>query len=78
MMARVLGVSRPGFCRWLEAGGSGEDPRGPLKEAITETWGASERRFGFRKAWSRLTGDPRYGRLAGTTPCRVRKLYSLT
>jgi putative transposase len=76
MMARVLGVSRSGFYRWLKAGGSGEDPRGPLKEAITETWDASERRFGFRKAWSKLTGDPKYGRLAGTTPCRVRKCMS--
>ena len=26
MMARVLGVSRSGFYRWLKAGGSGEDP----------------------------------------------------
>ena len=25
MMARVLGVSRSGFYRWLKAGGSGED-----------------------------------------------------
>jgi hypothetical protein len=31
MMARVLGVSRPGSCRWLKAG-SPEDPWGPLKE----------------------------------------------
>ena len=53
MMARVLGVSRSGFYRWLKAGGSGEDPWGPLKEAIIEIWDASGRRFGFRKVWSR-------------------------
>ena len=76
MMARVLGVSRSGFYRWLKAGGSGEDPGGPLKEAIIETWDASERRFGLRKAWSKLTGDPKYGRFAGTTPYRVRKCMS--
>lgn len=76
MMARVLGVSRSGFYRWPKAGGSGEDPRGPLKEAIIETWDASGRRFGLRKAWSKLTGDPKYGRFAGTTPYRVRKCMS--
>jgi transposase-like protein len=31
MMARVLGVSRSGSCRWLKAGGSGEDPWGPSR-----------------------------------------------
>lgn len=76
MMARVLGVSRSGFYRWLKAGGSGEDPWGPLKEAVIEIWGASERRFGFRKVWSKLTGDPKYGRFAGTTLYRVRKCMS--
>ena len=76
MMARVLGVSRSGFYRWLKAGGSGEDPWGPLKEAIIEIWEESGRRFGFRKVWSKLTGDPKYGRFAGTTPCRVRKCMS--
>lgn len=76
MMARVLGVSGSGFCRWLKAGGSGEDPWGPLREAVIEIWGAGERRFGFRKVWSKPTGDPKYGRFAGTTPCRVRKCVS--
>ena len=76
MMARVLGVSRSGFYRWPKAGGSGEDPRGPLKEAIIEIWDASERRFGLRKVWSKLTGDPKYGRFADTTPYRVRKCMS--
>ena len=75
MMARVLGVSRPGFCRWVKAG-SPEDPWGPLKEAIAAIWDASGRRFGFRKVWSKLMDDPRYGRFAGTTPCRVRKCMS--
>jgi transposase InsO family protein len=76
MMARVLGVSRSGFYRWLKAGGSGEDPWGPLKEAIIEIWDASGRRFGFRKVWPELTGDPKYGRFAGTVPCRVRRCMS--
>ncbi|RHD71045.1 IS3 family transposase, partial [Olsenella sp. AM30-3LB] len=76
MMARVLGVSRSGFYRWPKAGGSGEDPGGPLKEAIIEIWDASGRRFGLRKVWSKLTGDPKYGRFAGTTPYRVRKCMS--
>ena len=49
---------------------------GPLKEAIIEIWDASGRRFGFRKVWSKLTGDPKYGRFAGTTPCRVRRCMS--
>ena len=49
---------------------------GPLKEAIIEIWDASGRRLGFRKVWSKLTGDPKYGRFAGTTPCRVRKCMS--
>ena len=73
VMARVLGVGRSGSCRWLKAGGSGEDPWGPRKEAIVGIWDASGRRFGFRKAWPRLAGDPKHGRFAGTTPCRVRK-----
>ena len=34
MMARVLEVSRAHFYRWLKAKGGGEDPWGPLKEAI--------------------------------------------
>jgi transposase InsO family protein len=76
MMARVLGVSRSGSCRWLKAGGSGEDPWGPLKEAIIEIWDAGGRRFGFRKVWSKLMDDPRYGRFAGTTRYRVRKCMS--
>ena len=75
MMARVLGVSRPGFCRWVKAG-SPEDPWGPLKEAIAAIWEESGRRFGFRKVWSKLAGDPKYGRFAGTTLYRVRKCMS--
>ena len=75
MMARVLGVSRSGFYRWVKAG-SPEDPWGPLKEAIIGIWGESGRRFGFRKVWSKLAGDPKYGRFAGTTRCRVRKCMS--
>ena len=72
MMARVLGVSRSGFYRWVKAG-SPEDPWGPLKEAIIGIWEESGRRFGFRKVWSKLAEDPKYGRFAGTTLYRVRK-----
>lgn len=49
---------------------------GPLKEAIIEIWDAGGRRFGFRKVWSKLAGDPKYGPFAGTVPCRVRKCMS--
>ena len=49
---------------------------GPLKEAIIEIWDASGRRFGFRKVWSKLIDDSRYGRFEGTVPCRVRKCMS--
>ena len=70
------GREQVGSCRWLKAGGSGEDPWGPLKEAIIEIWDASGRRFGFRKVWSKLAGDPKYGRFSGTTPCRVRRCMS--
>ena len=76
MMARVLGVSRSGFYRWLKAGGSGEDLWGPLKEAIIEIWDASGRRFGFRKVWSKLMDDPRYAEFAGTTRYRVQRCMS--
>ena len=48
MMARVLEVSRSGFYRWLKAKG-GEDPWGPLKEAICAIWEESDRRFDFCK-----------------------------
>ena len=49
MMERVLEVSRAHFYRWLKAGGGGEDPWGPLKEAICAIWEESDRRFSFRK-----------------------------
>jgi transposase InsO family protein len=49
---------------------------GPLKEAIIEIWDASGRRFGFRRVRPKLTGDPKYGRFAGTTLYRVRKCMS--
>ncbi|WP_368018957.1 IS3 family transposase [Olsenella sp. AGMB03486] len=75
MMARVLGVSRSGSCRWPGAGG-GEDPWGALKEAIIAIWEESGRRFGFRKVWSKLMDDDRYAGFAGTTRCRVRKCMS--
>jgi putative transposase len=72
MMERVLEVSRSGFYRWLKAGG-GEDPWGPLKEAICAIWEKSDRRFGFRKVWAKLTGDPQYAKFTGTTRYRVRR-----
>ena len=49
---------------------------GPLKEAIIGIWDAGGRRFGFRKVWPELAGDPKYGPFAGTVPCRVRKCMS--
>ena len=47
MMERVLEVSRAHFYRWLKAKGGGEDPWGPLKEAICAIWEESDRRFSF-------------------------------
>ena len=77
MMARVLGVSRSGFYRWLKANPGGSDPWAELKEAISEVWEASRRRFGFRKVHAKLTGDPRYSdRFGGVTRYRVRKCMS--
>ncbi|QUC04090.1 hypothetical protein [Atopobium sp. oral taxon 416] len=49
MMERVLEVSRAHFYRWLKAKGGGEDPWGPLKEAICAIWEESDRRFSFCK-----------------------------
>ena len=49
MMARVLEVSRAHFYRWLKAEGGGEEPWGPLKEAICAIWEESDRRFSFCK-----------------------------
>ena len=63
MMERVLEVSRAHFYRWLKAKG-GEDLWGPIKEAICAIWEESDRRFSFRKVWSKLTGDP-----------KLRKIY---
>ena len=48
MMERVLEVSRAHFYRWLKAKGGGEDPWGPLKEAICAIWEESDKRFSFR------------------------------
>ena len=77
MMARVLGVSRSGFYRWLKANPGGSDPWDELKEAISEVWEASRGRFGFRKVHAKLTGDPRYSdRFGGVTRYRVRKCMS--
>ena len=76
MMARVLGVSRSGFYRWPKAGGGGEDPWGPLKEAIAAIWEESGRRSGFRKVWPKLMDDPRYAEFAGTTRYRVQRCMS--
>jgi transposase InsO family protein len=74
MMARVLGVSRSGFYRWLRANPEGSDPWAELKDAILEVWEASRRRFGFRKVHAKLEGDPKYhGRFGGVTRYRVRK-----
>lgn len=74
MMARVLGVSRSGFYRWLRSNPDGDDPWAGLKEAILGIWEASKRRFGFRKVHARLARD--FPEFAGTTRYRVRKCMS--
>ena len=71
MMARLLGVSRSGFYRWLKSNPGGGDPWGPLKDAILEIWRGSKGRFGFRKVHARLACD--FPEFAGTTRYRVRK-----
>jgi transposase InsO family protein len=74
MMARVLGVSRSGFYRWLKANPDGADPWAGLKEAILSIWERSRRRFGFRKVHARLASD--FPEFAGTTRHRVRRCMS--
>ena len=71
MMARVLGVSRSGFYRWLKGNPGGADPWAGLKAAILKIWERSKGRFGFRKVHSRLAED--FPEFAGTTRYRVRK-----
>ena len=57
MMARVLGVSRSGFYRWLKYNPDGADPWAALNEAILEVWEGSRRRFGLGKVHARLATD---------------------
>ena len=74
MMARVLGASRSGLCRWLRANPEGSDPWAEPRDAMLEVWVAGRRHFGFRKARAKLEGDPRYhGRFGGVTRHRVRE-----
>ena len=47
MMARILGVSRSGFCSW-PAGGCPEDDWSAEREAVRRVWPELDRRFGFR------------------------------
>lgn len=47
MMARILGVSRSGFCSWL-AGGCPEDDRSAERGTVRRVRLESDRRFGFR------------------------------
>ena len=77
MMARVLGVSRSGFYRWLKSNPDDADPWAALKEAILEVWEGSRRRFGFRKVHAKLVGDDRWsGEFGSVTRYRVRKCMS--
>ena len=68
MMARILGVSRSGFCSWL-AGGCPEDDWSAEREAVRRIWLESDRRFGARFVKCLLPAE-----FSGLTLYRVRKL----
>ena len=46
LMARVLEVSRSGFCSWL-ASGCPRDDWAAERDAVMRVWLESDRRFGF-------------------------------
>ena len=68
MMARILGVSRSGFCSRL-AGGCSEDGWSAEREAVRRVWLESDRRFGARFVKCFLPAE-----FSGLTLYRVRKL----
>lgn len=68
LMARVLGVSRSGFCSWLSNGRPREDWSAE-REAVRRVWPEPDRRFGFRFVKRFLPGE-----FSGLTLYRVRKL----
>ena len=53
MMARLLGVSRSGYCSWLDAGGRLDPLAGP-KDAVAALWEGSGRTFGWRRVKAEL------------------------
>ena len=67
MMARVLEVSRSGFCSWL-AKGEPDDPWAGLRAEVKRVWLESGRTFGARFALAFLPEE-----FAGTTLYRVMK-----
>ena len=66
-MARVLEVSRSGFCSWL-AKGEPDDPWAGLRAEVKRVWLESDRTFGARFALEFLPEE-----FAGTMLYRVRK-----
>lgn len=68
LMARVLEVSRSGFCSWL-ANGCPRDDWAAERDAVMRAWLESDRRFGFRFVHAML--PLRFSRL---TRYRVLKL----
>ena len=53
MMARLLGVSRPGHCSWLDAGGHA-DPLAGLKDVVEALREGSGGTFGWRRVKAEL------------------------
>ena len=68
MMARILGVSRSGFCSWL-AGGCPEDDWSAEREAVRRVRLKPDRRFGFRFVKRFLPAE-----FSGLSLYRVRNL----
>ena len=53
MMARLLGVSRSGYCSWLDAGGH-LDPLPSHRDAVAALWEGSGGAFGWRRVHAGL------------------------
>lgn len=70
MMARLLGVSRSGFCSWAKRG-EPADPWAPLRERLELIWEESGRSFGARMLLAKLPPG-----FEGATLYRVRKLMA--
>lgn len=72
LMARILCVSRSGFCSWL-SNGCPEDDRSAEREAVRLVWLESDRRFGARFVECFLPAE-----FSGSTPYRARRLMRET